>query len=44
MYRQRWQNNVKIDLKEMKHEVVKWIQLSQDRINKHDICKLKVMI
>jgi hypothetical protein len=42
MCQQRWQNNIKIDLKERKNEVVKFIQLSQDRIKKCDVCKTKV--
>lgn len=44
MCRQGWQNNVKIDLNKMKHEVVKWIQLPQGRIKKCDVCKMMVMI
>jgi hypothetical protein len=30
--RRRWNNNVKIHLKEIRSEVVEWIQLTQERI------------
>jgi hypothetical protein len=40
--RHRWEDNIKTDLKELGCEVVKWIQLARNRVQKHAIIK-KVM-
>jgi hypothetical protein len=30
--RRRWENNIKVDLRETEIDVANWIQLSQDRV------------
>jgi hypothetical protein len=31
--RHRWEDNIKLDLREIKINVMKWIQLAQDRVH-----------